>query len=312
MRKACLILTALAGAALFTGCNQQSSPAAGETNSAPAATNTTTANPAAAETASTDTNIFATDEDRESYAIGMYLGTGWKRGGANVNADMLARGLKDTMSGQSQMTEQQERAALGEFQKSLMAGRERMQEQEAEKNREAGAAFLIQNKSKPGVITYTNGLEALPLTEGTGASPGTTNLVTVNYKVTHLDGTVIDDPGHPVDLPVSPMIPGWTYALPKMKVGSKWDIWMPPSLAYGPVGRPPRIGPNETLVFEVELLGIKSRPAPPPVQPLTSDIIKVPSAEDMKKGAKIETIKASDLQKMEEAASNNAATNGGK
>ena len=312
MRKACFILTCLAGAALFTGCNQQSSPATGETNSAPAATNTTTANTAPAETTSANTNIFATDQDRESYAIGMYLGTGWKKAGANVDADMVARGLKDTMSGQSQLTEQQERAALSQFQNSLMASRQKMQQQEAEKNRQDGAAFLAQNQNKPGVVTSTNGLQYLSLKDGTGATPGSNDMATVNYKVSHLDGTSIDDPGHPVDLPVSPMIPGWTYALERMKVGSKWDIWMPPNLAYGPAGRPPRIGPNETLVFEVELLGIKARPAPPQVQPLTSDIIKVPSAEDMKKGAKIETIKASDLQKMEQSASNNAATNSGK
>lgn len=307
MRKACFILVSLAGAALFTGCNQQSQQSAG----APAATNTTTS--ATPETTSANTNILATDEDRESYAIGMYLGTGWKKTGAQVDPDMLARGLKDTMSGQPLLSEQQQHMALDLFQRSLMAGRQKMQEQEAEKNREAGAAFLLQNKNKPGVVTFTNGMQYLPITEGNGATPGSNDLVTVNFKLSLVDGTVVDDThGKPIDLPVSPMIPGWTYGLEQMKVGSKGDLYIPSNLAYGPVGRPPRIGPNEVLIFEVELLGIKARPAPAPVQPLTSDIIKVPSAEDMKKGAKIETIKASDLQKMEQAASNNAATNGGK
>src|ERR1700739_667620 len=108
------------------------------------------------------------------------------------------------------------------------------------------------------------------------------------------------------------MIPGWTYGLEKMKVGSKWDVYIPSDFASGPTGPPPRIGPNETLFFEVELLGIKARPAPQPVQPLTSDIIKVPSAEDMKKGAQIETIKASDLQRMEQSASTNSTPSSGK
>ena len=313
MRKACYILISLAGAALFTGCNQQSAPGSGGTNSAPASTNSSAAAPASAESTS-DTNIFANDGDRESYAIGMLLGTRVKGSGASVNDDMVARGVKDTLSGHPALTEQQERLALNQFQASLMAQRNKMQQQQGEKNRQEGAAFLAQNSNKPGVVTATNGIQWLPLNpEGTGASPDSNDLVTVNYSVSLLDGTEIDNThSRPVDLPVSPMIPGWSYVLPKMKVGDKWRIWIPSNLGYGPMGRPPRIGPDETLIFEVELLGVKARPAPAPVQPLTSDIIKVPSAEDMKKGAKIETIKASDLQKMEEAASNNAATNGGK
>ena len=315
MKKASFILISLAGAALFTGCNQQSQqsqPASGATNSAPAATNTTTA--ASAETGS-NTNIFATDEERESYAIGMYLGTGWKKSGVKLDSDMVARGLNDSMSGQPQMSDQQEHAALNLFQNSLMASRQKQQQEQGEKNRQTGAAFLAQNKTQPGVVTLPDGLQYKVIKEGDGATPGSNDMVTVNYRVSLLDGTEIDNSakrGRPADLGVSPMIPGWTEALEKMNVGSKWQIYVPSDLGYGPMGRPPRIGPNETLIFEVELLGVKARPAPTPVQPLTSDIIKVPSADDMKKGAKIETIKASDLQKMEEAASNNAVTNNGK
>ena len=310
MRKACFILTCLAGGALFTGCSQQSPPAAGGTNSASAATNT-----AAAETESATTNILATDQDRESYAIGMYFASIVHKSGGSVDTDMVARGLKDSLAGRALLSDRDERSALMQYQNTLMANRQKMQQQEAEKNREAGAAFLAQIKSQPGVLTFPNGMPYKILKDGTGATPDSNDLVTVNYTVTDMEGTNIDSSaklGHPVDLPVSPMIPGWTYGLQRMQVGSKWDLYVPSDLAYGPSGRPPRIGPNEVLVFEVELLGIKSRPAPPPVQPLTSDIIKVPSAEDMKNGAKIETIKASDLQRMEQASSNNAATNSGK
>jgi len=303
-------LSSLAGAALFAGCNQSPSTSGATNstpNSVPAATNTTSA-----VTASASTNNFANDEDRESYAIGMYFASIVKKSGGSVDVDSVTRGLKDSLSGQPQLTEKDERSALMQYQSRLMANRQKMQAQEGEKNREAGVAFLAQIKSQPGVRTFENGMPYKILKEGTGPTPDSHDMVTVIYSVSHLDHTEIDNPGHPIDLPVSPMIPGWTYALERMKVGSKMDFWVPSDLAYGPSGRPPRIGPNETLAFEVELLGIKTRPAPAPAQPLTSDIIKVPSAEDMKKGAKIETIKASDLQRMEQAASNNAATNGGK
>ena len=96
-----------------------------------------------------------------------------------------------------------------------------------------------------------------------------------------------------------------TEALQKMKMGSKWELYIPSNLAYGPGGRPPLIGPNETLIFEVELLSITHQQPPPPRQPLTSDIIRVPSAEEMKNGAKVETIKASDVQKLQQQSATN-------
>ena len=145
-------------------------------------------------------------------------------------------------------------------------------------------------------------LQYLVLTSGSGITPTANDIVKVNYAGTLVDGTEFDSSykrGQPAEFQVGGVIKGWTAALQQMKVGSKWKLFIPADLAYGEGGRP-GIPPNSTLIFEVELLDSKS-PAPPvqptPVAPLTSDIIKVPSAEEMKKGAKIEVIKPEDAAK---------------
>jgi FKBP-type peptidyl-prolyl cis-trans isomerase FklB len=303
MKKAFLIFISLAGAALFTGCNnQQSSSAPDATNSVPTTTN--------AETTSTGTNALSTDKERESYAVGMYFGSGWKQHGVDVDPDMMVRGVKDAEAGGTTLlTEEQMKAALTQLQMSVRANQEKMQTQEGQKNLQEGEAFLAQNKTQPGVVVLPDGLQYKVIKDGTGSTPGPNDVVSVNYRGTFIDGKEFDSSfkrGRPAEFPVTGVIPGWTEALEKMKVGSKWDVYVPSNLAYGPNGR---LGPNETLVFEIELLDVKARQAPPQAQPLTSDIIKVPSAEDMKNGAKIETIKASDLQKMEQSATNNGSTN---
>jgi FKBP-type peptidyl-prolyl cis-trans isomerase len=325
MKKAPLIFIALAGAALFTGCNNQQTPAtSGSTNSDSATSATTNA---AAETtekattteaASSNTNGLSTDKDRESYAIGMSMGMGLKRNlsaaGLDMDLDLILRGIKDSESGgPTLLTEDQMKATFGQIQRTAMMNRQKMQFQESQKNQVEGQAFLIHNKTLPGVITLTNGLQYKVVTEGTGATPGPNDMVTVNYTGTHVDGKEFDSSashGRPLEANVSGgIIRGWTEALERMKVGSKWEIYVPADLAYGSMGHPPVIQPDETLIFQIELLGVKSRPAPPQVQPLTSDIIEVPSADQIKKGAKIQTIKASDAEKMQEAATNNAGTN---
>lgn len=308
MKNAILISIGLAAAAFLTGCNNQQAPStAGATNSA--------ANPStnAADMSSANTNALSSDKDRESYAMGMYFGTGWKKNGVDVDLDMMLRGIKDAQSGGATLlTEDQMRSELMQLQRTVMAGRQKAQAAEGQQNEQEGQAFLARNKSEPGVVTLPDGLQYKVITDGNGATPGPNDMVTVNYRGTFVNGAEFDSSikrGRPAEFPVTGVIPGWTEALEKMKVGSKWDVYVPSNLAYGPNGRPPLVGPNETLIFEVELLGVKARPAPPQAQPLTSDIIKVPSAEDMKNGAKIETIKASDLQKMEESATNNGTTN---
>ena len=177
----------------------------------------------------------------------------------------------------------------------------------AAKNKADGEAFLAANKSKEGVVTTDSGLQYKTIKEGDGPSPAATDTVTVNYKGTLIDGKEFDS-GNGISFPLNGVIKGWTEGLQLMKAGGSTRFFIPSDLAYGPSG-PPNIGPNSTLIFDVDLLSIKGKeqaaanPATPaaPVEPdpkqvVTSDIIKVPSAEEMKKGAKIEVIKKEDLQ----------------
>jgi hypothetical protein len=147
------------------------------------------------------------------------------------------------------------------------------------------------------------------LAEGSGESPKSNDIVTVNYRGTLIDGKEFDSskPGSPLKRAANQLIRGWTDALQMMKPGAKWELYLPSTLAYGDAGTR-GIEPGSTLIFNVELLS-EEAPAPPPAprEPLTSDIIKVPSAEELKKGAKIEVIKAEDVAKEIQKQSNNAA-----
>ena len=253
------------------------------------------------------TNQIADEKSRVSYAIGMMLGHNWQQQGLEVDPDIAARAIKDVMSGGTCLLSQAEmQETLTSFQKEFKVKQQKVQAEKGVKNKAEGDTFLAANKAKTGVITLPDGLQYSVITAGTGAIPTATDTVTVNYVGTLLDGTEFDSSikrGQPASFPVGGVIHGWTEALEKMNVGSKWKLFIPAELAYGEQGRP-GIPPNSTLIFEVELLDIKAAPTPPPAaapaQPLTSDIIKVPSAEEMKKGAKIEVIKPEDAKKMQE------------
>ena len=177
----------------------------------------------------------------------------------------------------------------------------------AQKNKEAGESFLAANKDKEGVKTTDSGLQYQVTKEGTGPSPGATDSVTVNYKGTLIDGTEFDS-GKGIGFPLNGVIKGWTEGLQLMKIGGSTRFFIPSGLAYGTTGSGAKIGPNATLIFNIDLLSIKGKeaakaPTPATIDPaktdprkiVTSDIIKVPSAEEMKKGAKIEVIKKEDL-----------------
>ena len=244
-------------------------------------------------------NDLGDDKAKASYAIGVLLGNNFQQQGLEVDPQELTRALEQVQSGQkTEMTPQEAQAFMRQYSQTLGA-------KMAEKNKAEGDAFLAKNKTAKGVETLPDGLQYKVITEGTGATPTAGDTVTVNYRGSFLNGKEFDSSykrGEPATFPVTGVIPGWTEALEKMKVGAKWELYIPAGLAYGERGRP-GIPPNSTLIFEVELLSIQAPPAPSssaaPRQPLTSDIIKVPSAEEMKKGAKIETIPAKDLQKMQ-------------
>ncbi len=171
----------------------------------------------------------------------------------------------------------------------------------AQKNKAAGDAFLTENKSKEGVTETDSGLQYKTIKEGNGPSPSATDTVTVNYKGTLIDGKEFDS-GEGISFPLNGVIKGWTEGLQLMKSGGSTRFFIPSDLAYGPSG-PPNIGPNSTLIFDVDLLSIKGKETSisepnqdAPKKVVTSDIIKVPSAEELKKGAKIEVIKKEDLE----------------
>jgi FKBP-type peptidyl-prolyl cis-trans isomerase len=239
--------------------------------------------------------IFTSDKEKNSYAVGMFEGGRLKpflREQSNeLDVKVIIKAFSDMLNDSTRITEPQEREILTAFETQLRARQAEKQQAVAK----AGADFLAKNKNQPGVITLTNGLQYKILTAGTGEKPNADDTVTVNYRGTHVDGTEFDSGTH--EFQANRVIPGWTQALQLMPVGSKWQLFIPSDLAYAQRGHPPAIGPNETLIFDVELLSTKPTAPAQPSQ-MTSDIIKVPSAEGLKHGEKIETIKASDVGKM--------------
>jgi FKBP-type peptidyl-prolyl cis-trans isomerase len=252
-----------------------------------------------------DTNVLNDEMARVSYAVGMSLGRnieGVKGQGFEVNESLVMRGIHDVISGGTTLlTPEQMQQALMTFQREISAQQQKKRAELAAKDKAEGEAFLATNKNNPGVVTLPDGLQYRVITNGTGAMPTNTDIVTVNYRGTLLDGTEFDSSyksGQPRKFPVTRVIPGWTEALLKMPVGSRWQLFIPPALAYGERGSR-NIPPNSVLIFDVELVSTESPPAPKPGEPLTSDIIKVPSAEELNKGAKIEVIKPEDVEKMQ-------------
>ncbi|HEX4646579.1 MAG TPA: FKBP-type peptidyl-prolyl cis-trans isomerase [Verrucomicrobiae bacterium] len=253
--------------------------------------------------------IFKNDAEKISYAIGMNAGNSIKNSlkgvDVDVDVDALAKGIKEAASGgQTLITEEQDREILMTFQGEMRSKQMEKRKELGEKNKKEGEEFLAKNKSEAGVTTLPSGLQYKILTEGKGEMAKATDEVTVNYRGTLIDGTEFDSSykrGKPATFRVTGVIKGWTEALQLMKTGSKWKLFIPSDQAYGERGSGANIGPNAVLIFEVELVSIQSTQAGLPTitnpTPLTSDIIKVPSAEELKKGAKIETIKPEDIDK---------------
>ncbi len=197
---------------------------------------------------------------RASYSIGVNVGRDFKRRGFQLDVELLIQGLRDAATGSKlKLTDEQMATALRVFQDQMVKQQNDRQRQVAEKNKREGQAFLAANAKKPGVKTLPSGLQYKVLRAGTGASPKLTDKVTTHYEGKLINGTVFDSSikrGEPASFPVNGVIKGWTEALQLMKVGSKWQLFVPSDLAYGTRGAGARIGPNATLIFEVELLKI--------------------------------------------------------
>jgi FKBP-type peptidyl-prolyl cis-trans isomerase FklB len=256
---------------------------------------------------------FKSELEKASYAAGLWYANDWKRQELEFDMDQLMQGIKDAQAGKGKLTEKEMQETLQNYSKQANAKRMEKRNQLGEKNKKDGEAFLAENKNKPGVFTLTNGLQYKVIKDGSGEVAKPTDVVTVEYRGTFIDGSEFDSSakaGKPFTTRVAGgVIQGWTEALMRMKAGSKWQLFIPPSLAYGDRGTGP-IPPNTTLLFDVELVSIQPPPpAPPPAPPLTSDIIKVPSLEEMKKGAKIETIKAEDVERLQKEQQSQQKTN---
>lgn len=197
---------------------------------------------------------------RVSYSIGMSMGNNLKQQSVEVDLDILARGIKDALSSaKALMTEEEIHQCLTEWQQEMMIKQNAAAQKLGESNMKDGEVFLSENKNKEGVITLPSGLQYKVLKAGAGAKPKSTDTVTTHYRGTLIDGTEFDSSykrGQPARFPVNRVIAGWTEALQLMEVGAKWQLFVPSNLAYGARGSGDKIGPNATLIFEVELIAI--------------------------------------------------------
>jgi FKBP-type peptidyl-prolyl cis-trans isomerase FklB len=193
--------------------------------------------------------------------IGSKVGPSLKKQSVDVDPALVSQGLKDAMSGgKTRLTEQEAQTVLTDMQAEVTKQRQEKQEKAAAANKAEGDAFLSANKSKEGVVTLPSGLQYKILKEGTGPKPVSGDTVSCNYRGTLINGTEFDSSakhGEAAKFGVSQVIKGWTEALQLMPVGSKWQLFVPPSLAYAERGAGADIGPDTTLIFEVELLSIE-------------------------------------------------------
>ncbi|HPQ41550.1 MAG TPA: FKBP-type peptidyl-prolyl cis-trans isomerase [bacterium] len=210
--------------------------------------------------------IFAADGDFEnlkakrSYCVGLDIGSNFSQGDWDLDIEQLINGIRDAYTGTDWKVEKDEMMrVINEYRTELRETQMKKKQEAAETNKEEGEKFLKENAEKKGVKVTESGLQYEILTEGTGATPKATDQVKVHYRGTLIDGTEFDSSysrGEPVTFGVDKVIPGWTEALQLMKEGAKWRLYIPSDLAYGNRGAGQSIGPNATLIFDVELLEI--------------------------------------------------------
>ncbi|MEM1134521.1 MAG: FKBP-type peptidyl-prolyl cis-trans isomerase [Bacteroidota bacterium] len=202
--------------------------------------------------------------DSVSYSAGVSLGNNLKSQIEDFSSDLVLKGMADVLKEKDLVISQAQcEQLIQEFVTQKQQEQAAEGQQTAQENLEKGMAFLEENGKKDGITTTESGLQYEVMKEGTGASPKAEDVVTVHYHGTLLDGTVFDssvDRGEPTSFPLNRVIPGWTEGLQLMKTGAKYKFFIPSALAYGPAGSRGAIGPNETLIFEVELISIGEAP----------------------------------------------------
>jgi FKBP-type peptidyl-prolyl cis-trans isomerase FklB len=279
MSKTTFIATSLAVAGLFLAASTpaQQTPAANSPTTPPAAAKpATAAKPAQTPAAKTGAAAAAktqapltlkTQKEKASYAIGMNIGKNLKKDSVEVDPAVLYRALKDAYTGSKLLlTDEEAKNALTVLQTEVRAKEEAKTKAAAVENKKTGEAFLAANKAKEGVVTLPSGLQYKIIKAGDGPKPTAEDTVLCHYRGALVDNTEFDSSykrGEPLKIPVGGVIKGWTEAIQLMPIGSKWQLFIPSDLAYGERGAPGSpIGPNSTLVFEVELISIEPKAAP--------------------------------------------------
>jgi FKBP-type peptidyl-prolyl cis-trans isomerase FklB len=258
-----IILLTTAAAAQTTPAPAPTAPSSQQTPAPKSTTGATTKPHAAATTKTAPPLALTTPKDKASYAIGMNIGKSLRKDSVDVNTAIVLRGMRDALAGgKTLLTDDEAKAAMVALQTDVRERQDKNMAIAGDVNKAKGDAFLASNKAKDGVVTLPSGLQYKIVAPGTGPKPTLSDSVVCNYRGTLIDGTEFDASskhGGPATFPVGQVIKGWTEALQLMPVGSKWQLYIPSDLAYGPRGAGGDIGPNSTLVFDIELLSIKTK-----------------------------------------------------
>ncbi|HEY1658866.1 MAG TPA: FKBP-type peptidyl-prolyl cis-trans isomerase, partial [Candidatus Sulfotelmatobacter sp.] len=271
MRKILAVAVCLICSGMFSQSSfaQQTSSATGSQSSAssPAKTPASPAKRSGTASKSAAPLALKTQKDKFSYSLGMRMGANLRQSlskqSVPFDSAIMARAFRDAISGnKTLMTDEEAQATITAMQKEVQGKMQAKMKEEGDTNKKIGEDFLAANKSKDGVVTLPSGLQYKILTKGSGPKPTASDTVECNYRGTLINGKEFDSSskhGGPASFPVGGVIKGWTEALQLMPVGSKWQLFIPPDLAYGERGAGGDIGPDETLIFEVELLSIKAK-----------------------------------------------------
>ena len=257
--------TLAAGILLLGGAwaQQSSTSTTKPATAAKPATSTTTKPRPTVAPATSQPLVLKTDKEKLSYAIGMNIGQSMKKDSLDIDPAILSRAIKDAVTGSKPaMTEEEARTIVTAFRTEMVKKQQAEAQKAGEVNKQAGDKFLAENKTKDGVVTLPSGLQYKVIKQGDGPKPTASDTVVTNYRGTLIDGKEFDSSykrGQPATFPVGQVIKGWTEALQLMPVGSKWQLYIPSNLAYGDRGAGGDIGPNSTLIFDIELLSIQDK-----------------------------------------------------